>query len=313
MENRHTTKLGKKRHARLVHEPQAGKRKHILLAENFGVSLKRISEKLDAVDKRTKEVDRQNDVLAKKIEDLKGVPKKGEASSNEKRKHVLGVNSPAAERQKSQPRSRSGGIKMRQPRIEVSSDKEAEKGRAKNAAIEEPPLENKLPPSTVNLEDVMKMLAIIAGKVNQGQNDNDTGVKMESRSGVKTSCGVANASTKDNSEGTDEEEEEKLMVNRGGLGGRAQVGIVEYMRHMLDHYMKMTGKKIKMICLERDVKWERKDKSAWELAKQDTEEFTKLMNGGTEEEDGAESTCEEDEEDANGSDNDDCQGDVQGN
>ncbi|GBG82279.1 hypothetical protein CBR_g34563 [Chara braunii] len=137
------------------------------LAENSGVSLKWISKKLNAVDKRTKEVDRQNEMPAKKIEDLESAPKKGEASSNKKRKCVVDAYSPATERQKSRSRLRSGGIKTRQPRIEVSSDEDVENGRAQNAIIEGPPPENKPSLSTVNLEDVMKMLAIIAGKTDQ--------------------------------------------------------------------------------------------------------------------------------------------------
>ncbi|GBG87408.1 hypothetical protein CBR_g45465 [Chara braunii] len=154
------------------------------MAENFGVSLKRIAEKLDVVDKKTKEADRQQEKLAKKIEELEAIPRKNE-------------------------------------------------------------------------------------------------------------------SNKDSSGGS-ENEEEKLVMNRGGKV-RSEVGIVKYMRQRLDHYMEMTGKKSKSLCAKRDIKWERKDKSAWELAKQDTEEFTKLLNG-----DGCDNNGDDqegEEEESNNSDN----------
>ncbi|GBG42489.1 hypothetical protein CBR_g84059 [Chara braunii] len=82
------------------------------------------------------------------------------------------------------------------------------------------------------------------------------------------------------------------------------------MRQRMDHYMVMTGKKVKSLCRKRNVKWERKDKSAWELAKQDTDELTKLMNG----DDTLESDPGKDDEDEDGNnDSDKEDDDVTGN
>ncbi|GBG87139.1 hypothetical protein CBR_g44596 [Chara braunii] len=247
--------------------------------------------------KKNKEVDRKNEKLVKKLESLERVPKKEEASSSEKRKRVIGVNSPAvAERHKLRSRSRSGGIKLRQPWIEVSSDDDDERKKAQEATIEGPPPENVSSSNNVNLEDVMKMLAIIAAKTNQGNENHAVEAKPEDEEASKGSRATNPASTEENNDDS-EDEEGKLKVNRGGESGRVEVGIVEYMRQQLDHYMEITGKKIKGLCLKRDVKWVQKDKSAWELAKQDTEEFTRLMNGEGEEEEAAKSGQEEYDDD----------------
>ncbi|GBG64077.1 hypothetical protein CBR_g40524 [Chara braunii] len=255
------------------------------LASNFGPSLKRIFGKLDAVDKKNKEADIERDKVIKRLADLEAGNKNpnGEGGSNEKRKRIVGANSPMAKRQRSRTRSRSRGIKMRQPSILVSSDEEGKAKEPQGATIEgDPEGTKKASESAVKLEDVMKMLVVIAGKENV-DNAND-GTKGEM-------SGTAKSSAVHNEVATNEEESEnskddgcKLKVNKasGVSGGKNEVGIVEYMRQRLDHYMKMNGRKLKSLCAKRNVKWERKDKGACELAKQDTDEFTKLINGDDE-------------------------------
>ncbi|GBG73767.1 hypothetical protein CBR_g17107 [Chara braunii] len=202
----------------------------------------------------------------------------------------MGLNLPAQDRQKSRSRSRSGGIKIRQPQIEVSSNEEDKKTGVHKGVPEDKP--------NVNSEDVMKMLSMIAGKVQGGQ----SGPAMEIVENTKTN---ANADKEeDDSDESEDEEKGKLKLNRGSCtkSDKTEVGIVECMRQRLDHYMEMNGKKIKSLCLARGVKWERKDKSAWELAKQDTDEFTRLVNGEDEhetdvKEEGGEEDSEEEDDD----------------
>ncbi|GBG73591.1 hypothetical protein CBR_g16933 [Chara braunii] len=211
---------------------------------------------------------------------------KGEGSS-EKRKRIVGVNSPIADGRKSHSRSRSGGIKIRQPSILVSSDEDT-KGKRRNA-IAEGQLKHaskeaaKL--NAVKLEDVLKMLHDIADKANTGSSK--TVASAEDPTTGKSSAvqneEVERVKSEKNgkSDESDEEETDKLRVNRGcHFGGtRRENEIIEYMRQRLDHYMDMNGKKVKSLCQKRGIKWARKDKGAWELAKQDTKEFTRLMNG----------------------------------
>ncbi|GBG92732.1 hypothetical protein CBR_g56894 [Chara braunii] len=188
-----------------------------------------------------------------------------------------------AERQKSRTRSRSGGIKMRQLSILVSSDGEGKAKEPQKATIEGDPEEaEKASKSPVKLEDMMRMLAVIAGKVNV-DNVND-GTKGEIFVMAKSS--VVHNEVDPNEQESENSEDDgcKLKVNKasGVGGGKNEVGIVEYMRQTLDHYMEMNERKLKSLCAKRNVKWERKDKGGWELAKQDTDEFTKLINGDDE-------------------------------
>ncbi|GBG47562.1 hypothetical protein CBR_g81163, partial [Chara braunii] len=132
------------------------------MASNFGVSLKRIAEKFGVIDNKTKDVDAQREKPVKKIAEFECRAKKGEGSSSEKRKRVMGANSPAAELQKRKSRSRSGGAKTRQPRIPMSSDDEEEDKKAQNAMIQG---ETIVPRGAagddggVKLDDIMALLA----------------------------------------------------------------------------------------------------------------------------------------------------------
>ncbi|GBG63295.1 hypothetical protein CBR_g37381 [Chara braunii] len=227
------------------------------MAENFGSSLRKISKKLDVVDKKAKIADMEREKLVKKVEEIEGKSVNEESNSNEKRKRIVGVNSPSIERSRSKSRSRSGGIKIRQPRIEVSSDDEETKKAGKGATR----CSN---PSEVKLEDVMKMLSVIA---NRGQGENpvvNTNTPATDRGKRTTVENKSEGTTSDESE----DERDKLKVNRGckKKDDKTESGIVEYMRQRLDHYMEMNGKKIKSLCAKRNIKWVRKDKCAWELA-----------------------------------------------
>ncbi|GBG70238.1 hypothetical protein CBR_g6367 [Chara braunii] len=255
------------------------------MAKNFGSSLRKISEKLDVVDKKTKAADMEWEKLVKKVLEIEGRNVKVESNSNEKRKRVVGINSTSIERSRSRSRSRSGGIKIRQPRIEVSSDDEETKKVGKGAAK----CSN---PSEVKLEDVMKIISVIASR---GQGENP----VANTNAPATDRGKR-STTENKSEGTSsaesDDERDKLKVNRGckGKEDKTEAGIVEYMRQRLDHYMEMNGKKVKSLCVKRDIKWVRKDKCTWELAKQDTDEFSKLVHGDSEHEEDPEPDGEED-------------------
>ncbi|GBG88267.1 hypothetical protein CBR_g46833 [Chara braunii] len=133
------------------------------MATNFGASFKKIADKLDEVDKKTKEADHERVKLMQKVAEL-DTGHNEDAGSNEKRKRVINANSPLPERQKSRSRSRSGGIKIRQPSILVSSDDEDKNSAPQRTKIEGEPSDRTDEP--VKLDDVMKMLAIIANKVN---------------------------------------------------------------------------------------------------------------------------------------------------
>ncbi|GBG72036.1 hypothetical protein CBR_g10971 [Chara braunii] len=224
---------------------------------------------------------------------LKELEEKGceGANSNEKRKSAAGVNSPSAERLKSRSRSRSGGVKIRQPRIIVSSDDE-EKVKAEDANVVGSGGSGEAP----KLEDVMMMLSVIAGKI-QTENSNTGAAAGEKEKEIGKRCGVVNKEEEEPASEESEEEKDKLKMNRGSYSrsDRTEVGIIEYMRQRLDHYMEMNGRKIKSLCTKRNVKWVRKDKCAWELAKQDTDEFTKLVHGDGGDESGPEEDEHQDE------------------
>ncbi|GBG45260.1 hypothetical protein CBR_g78696, partial [Chara braunii] len=274
------------------------------MATSFGTSLKKIADKLDAVDKKTKEADREREKLSKKVAELESGHNE-DAGSNEKRKRVVGANSPVPERQKSRSRSRSGGIRIRQPSILVSSDDEGKNSAPQVAKIEGEPSNRSEEP--VKLNDVMKMLAAIANRVNLEEAPGAE-KKGDVSEATKASTVQNEETTEDKSEESDEEAD-KLLVNKGhGNVGRNETGIMEYMRQRLEHYMDMIGKKVKSLCTKRGIKWEQKDKGAWELAKQDTDEFTKLING----EDGVAETESCSKKDGGGTDGEDSEG-VQAN
>ncbi|GBG63191.1 hypothetical protein CBR_g36959 [Chara braunii] len=269
------------------------------MVENFGSSLTKIAEKLEVVDKKSKEAEVERVKLVKMVQEIEGKGATDGGNSNEKRKQVVGVNSPTIEWQKLRSRSRSGGVKIRQPRIDVSSDNE----KADPASTT-----TNSNPGNVKQEDVMKMLSVITGKVQCENANSGTGA---ADTHTKKGSTVVNIVEEDNSTES-EDEMDKLKLNRGSCAksDRTEAGIIEYMRQRLDHYMDMNGTKIKILCLKRNVKWERKDKSAWELAKQDTGEFSKLVHGDNEQE--TEPDPEEEEED-NCSDGDADDDDLVGN
>ncbi|GBG76115.1 hypothetical protein CBR_g21864 [Chara braunii] len=180
---------------------------------------------------------------------------------------------------------------MRQPSILVSSDEEGKTRKPQEAKAEsDPAIAKATNEGAVQLEDVIKMLAVIADNVNLDI-VNDAG-KGETSGTAKLSAVHNEAAIIEEKSEDSEDDGDKLKVNRAGGtgGGKNEVGIVEYMRQRLDHYMEMNERKLKSLCVKRNVKWERKDKGAWELTKQDTDEFTKLING----EDGMEADVESD-------------------
>ncbi|GBG75102.1 hypothetical protein CBR_g19615 [Chara braunii] len=276
-------------------------------------SLYQISDKLDVVDRKAMVADMEHERMIQTMAELEANNAKGDAGSNEKCKRIVGTESPAAEGRKSRSRSRSGGVKIRQPSILVSSDDEA-KAKPQMAKIEgEQIVANQEEASSVKLEDVMRMLSDIAGKVNAGSSKTEKSID-ETNTG--TSSAIQNVKTvSDTPEGKEEksddsdEEGSKLRVNGGSNSGgtRQESGIIEYMPQRLDHYMEMNGKKVKTLCLQRNVKWARKDKCAWELAKQDTEEFTKLINGDDAAEADAETESGHEEPDEAGTDGNDSE------
>ncbi|GBG65852.1 hypothetical protein CBR_g53824 [Chara braunii] len=202
------------------------------LTSNFESYMKKISVKLDSVDKMSKAAEAERAKIAKKVEQLESKCVTSAEGSIEKRKRVMGLNSPAQDRQKSRSRSM----------IEVSSDEEDKK-----TGVHEGVPENK---PNVNLEDVMKLLSMIVAKVQGGQ----SGPTMEIVENKKTSANEDKE--EDSNDEFEDEEKDKLKLNRDSCtkSDKTEVGIVEYMRQRLDHYMEMNGKKIKSLCLARGVK-----------------------------------------------------------
>ncbi|GBG89107.1 hypothetical protein CBR_g48818 [Chara braunii] len=93
-----------------------------------------------------------------------------------------------------------------------------------------------------------------------------------------------------------------------GRVAEMQSEVLEYMRCRLDYYMTKTYKEIKALCKSRNARCERKDKGAWELAKQDTNQFSKLVNN-TEEED--KDLTNEEADDENADDENEADGDEE--
>ncbi|GBG80326.1 hypothetical protein CBR_g30694 [Chara braunii] len=193
------------------------------LANNFGSSLKRILDKLDSVEK-LKEVETERDRLAKLVLELEAA-KKGESSNNEKRKRILAVNSPTAERPKSRSRSRSGEVKIHQPRIDVEEAKKVAMNETGSVQTKVEPIIAQV--NEIQLDDIMKMLSLIVGKV-QGNNE-DTGPQQ----GAGKVNLVINETDVDEEESEESgSEKDKLQLNRGNCSkkDKTEVGIVEYMR-----------------------------------------------------------------------------------
>ncbi|GBG90146.1 hypothetical protein CBR_g50240 [Chara braunii] len=146
----------------------------------------------------------------------------------------------------------------------------------------------------VKLEDVMLMLKEIVGKVD-GKNPAKGNENAKASTTMRSSTVQNEERTEEKagakSDDSEEEEGEKLRMNRGSssYGSKREIGVIEYMRQRLDHYMEMNGRKVKSLCLKQSVKWVRKEKGASELARRDTKEFTQLVNGG----EGAEAEDEE--------------------
>ncbi|GBG62930.1 hypothetical protein CBR_g34301 [Chara braunii] len=195
------------------------------MAENFGASLKRIADKLEVVDKKTKAADKHQEELAKKIKELH--ERKNESRSNEKRKRIVGNNS-HAERLRSKSKSRSGGVKIRQPRILLSSDEENSEKCAQKALIEGQP--NAQPSNEVQLEDIIKMLEIMAWKISRGAENATSDHKMDDKGKGKMSV-IAKEDTPvvEGEDSDDESEKRKINRNTNCNADAKETGIIEYM------------------------------------------------------------------------------------
>ncbi|GBG71468.1 hypothetical protein CBR_g8885 [Chara braunii] len=274
------------------------------IASTFGDSLKKIADKLEEVDRKTSTA--IQDRGKKRMEEVE--EEKQDGGSSKKRKRDFA--SPVAARSRSKSRSKSvgGDIKVRPLRINISDDdKERRAGEKQrvNTLIDETQEHQVNVKEGAKLDDIKNMLQALMGK-------------SEARGSSPTkNCGGNKGGTsgkmkKDRGKEVESKAQEEKSVKEKAL--MAQEEVIEYMRCRLDYYMTLNYKEIKAMCKKRNARCERKDKGGWELAKQDTDQFVKLVNNTGEEEDEVEegSTEEEDEEDCNngGEDNEEEVGDV---
>ncbi|GBG58626.1 hypothetical protein CBR_g26 [Chara braunii] len=276
------------------------------IASTFGGSVKKIADKLEEVDRKTSAA--IQDRGKKRMEEAE--EEKQDGGSSEKRKREFA--SPAAARSRSKSRSKSvgGDIKVQPLRINISDDDDERRAGEKqrvNTRIDETQEHQVNVREGEKLDEIKNVLQALMGKTEA------------SGSSPTKNCGGNKGGTSDNMKKEHcMEVEAKVQVVKSvkEKAVMAQEEVIEYMRCCLDYYM--TLKEVKAMCKKRDARCDRKDKGAWELAKQDTDQFAKLVNNteGEEDDEGeGNSTREEDEEDCNsgGEDNDEEEGDVSGN
>ncbi|GBG90764.1 hypothetical protein CBR_g51270 [Chara braunii] len=225
--------------------------------------------------------------------DVKGKKKikeeqRDDEGSSEKRKREF--DSPLIAKSRSKLRSKSAGgeVKIRPVRINISDDEdtwgnmEVQHEAVGNAAEE------------AKMDEIKDMLQALMKRI-------------DANSVVKKSDTIEAATVVQNADNVSIDEEDR---REKGKGMDSQNEVVEYMRCRLNFYMTKNYKEIKTLCKSRDVRCDRKDRGAWELAKQDTDQFTKLVNN-IEDEAEVEEASDDDEE--NTAEGDDSEDDEEGN
>ncbi|GBG80707.1 hypothetical protein CBR_g31164 [Chara braunii] len=208
---------------------------------------------------------------------------------------------------KSRTCNAGGSVTVRQPRISISSDEEDT--RLKIRTKHEFPTNG----GDQKLDKILNLLGALAKK-DSGKKEK-TGEEMKEKGRKKKGKMVVEDKGKSETNkgevtsGSVEEDDKEEKKKEGD--------IIEYMKLKLDYYMDISVKEVKSLCVKRGGKIggkERKDKCAWELAKQDSELFTKLVNkeDGEEFESSEEETPDE-ESSGNRSDDDEESRDVAGN
>ncbi|GBG59831.1 hypothetical protein CBR_g66635 [Chara braunii] len=194
---------------------------------------------------------------------------------------------------KTRSKSRSGGIKVRQPRILISSDDEDQRRKAReNCTIE---VKHEMPANEGDkkLEAILNILGSLVRqtKMKDGEGDIREKEKLEEDTTTDTESKIEMASVKGKEALEEDKEEEEISDDSteaeedDGEEEKGKEGdVIKYMKGRLDHYMCKTLKEVKVLCTKRGLKCIRKDKGAWELAKQDTEQYTKLVNKEDEDE-----------------------------
>ncbi|GBG68857.1 hypothetical protein CBR_g3551 [Chara braunii] len=256
------------------------------IASTFRNSLKKIADKLEDVDRKAS--------VALDVKGKKNIKEEQchDGGSSEKRKREFDSPLIAKSRSKSRSKSAGGEVKIRPLRINIS-DEEDIRG---NMEVHHETVGNAA--EDTKLDEIKDMLqALMKG--------------IGANSAVKKSDTIEAATVVQNVDKVSIDEEDR---REKGKGMDPQNEVVEYMRCRLDYYMTKNYKEIKARCKSRDVRCYRKDRGVWELAKQDTDQFTKLVNN-TENEAEVEEALDDDEENtAEGEDSeDDEEGNVSGN
>ncbi|GBG71886.1 hypothetical protein CBR_g10823 [Chara braunii] len=131
------------------------------------------------------------------------------------------------------------------------------------------------------LEEIKVMLLALMGETDAGGSD-------PTKSCVWNKGGIA-----------DNMKTERFMTEKQGVRtGKDRALVIEYMRCRMDYCMTLNYKEIKVMCKKRNACCDHKDKGAWELAKQDTDQFSKLVNNIEDE--------EENEGEEDSTDDEDC-------
>ncbi|GBG62529.1 hypothetical protein CBR_g30847 [Chara braunii] len=215
------------------------------ISSTFSTPLKKIATKLEDVDKRTATALEEREKVKKRGDGVNLEAVKVENGNSEKGKREFA--SPIAARSKS------------------------------NAAIDE----GKEPSSTRKemdkLDEIKGILVKLLGKMGT----KDYG-ELRTREETKQTEDVKGKGNMDEEE--NKEKESDTDIGRSSNRQTDHDDVMEYMKCRLDCYMTLKCKEIRELYKKREIECDRKDKAAWELAKQDTELFSKLVNNIEEEE-----------------------------
>ncbi|GBG76017.1 hypothetical protein CBR_g21257 [Chara braunii] len=259
------------------------------ISSTFGTSLKKISEKLDEIEVKSK-TKRKTEVSEDNEEGKK------ELGSNEKRKR--GVSSPALSKAKVRSRTRNTGgtVTVRQPRISISSDDEDSKAKIRSNCRIDVKHEQAVNGENKKLDEILTLLGAIAGKGKEEAQKERGGQGGEKREKEKEKEKEKEREEKEREKESESERKDKKGKGKatsdtearndtkGSVTGdeteakMKEGDVIEYMKGRLDYYMAMNVKEVKALCVKRGLKVARKDKCAWEMTKQDAEQYTKLMN-----------------------------------
>ncbi|GBG76508.1 hypothetical protein CBR_g22256 [Chara braunii] len=255
------------------------------VGENFGNSLRILSEKLEEVDRRSKLNDGELEELKmlrveKELRELRE-----NSSSEKKRKMSISPLKPRAGKVK----SRSGLLKKNsrgaaREHVVVSSDDES-KGR--DAVVQN--LSSRLdapgvskPSELTEIKDLLKV--VLAGK---GQGVANAGASFGSNAEGKKDSGQANGLAKD--AGTEKE------LGKEKEGGCDEESLGLYYKDRVVHYDSLHYTEVQLLCKSRGLTYKRKEAGVWELTHLDFEEYRASMKR-EDEESKVEEKSEEDEE-----------------